>query len=59
MDVSQKDSCQELLKLLLDIRAENPQVVTRFFETGRGTGADILALTFGGCYENLQHALAN
>lgn len=40
-------------------KCRKPWEVAGFFDTGRGTGADILALTFGGWYENLQQALAN
>lgn len=40
-------------------KCRNPQEVMRFLDSGRGRGADILTLTFGECYENLQLGLAN
>lgn len=59
--------CQSTVERLVTRTAEatgrskcrNPQEVTRFLDFGRGRGADILTLTFGQCYENLQIALAN
>lgn len=40
-------------------KCRKPWEVMRVFDTGRGRGADILALTFGRCYENLQRTLVD